>query len=57
MKETAYCIKEPNSNVLRINSIRYLRKDSIQSFIGEGEWKDWVKYGWKCVKVEINQIK
>lgn len=55
---TAYAIIGKDGNI-RTDTIRSYRKDCISFFI-EGSvfsWKDVKKYGWRCIKVKISEIK
>lgn len=62
---TAFAIKEPKGEI-RIDTIRYQRKDCILDFIENTRfgtdtnkelWEEDKKIGWRCVKVQITEIK
>lgn len=55
----AYCIQEPNGKTLRVDTVRSQRKDCIYDFVhleNETKWKDWYKYGWRCIKVDVHPM-
>lgn len=54
---TAYIIKEPTGALLP-NTIRLNSRDSKQSYIGFiSPWPEWYKTGFRCVKVQITEVK
>ena len=56
---TAFAIKHPQGDIL-VYSVTFTRKICVKRFIGDSNtesWRDYYKYGWRCVKVQITEIK
>lgn len=51
-----WCVKDPTGYLLS-SSVSNIKKDSIYKIAGAGDWSNWRRYGWKCVKVQITEIK
>lgn len=55
--QTAYTIKYADGT-LSLNSMSYSKQECINNFVGIGEmtWKEYRKYGVRCVKVALHEI-
>lgn len=53
----AYAIKDTRDGTLKFNTLSKKRKDSKLIFCNIEVWKYWYTVGYRCVPVEITEIK